>query len=222
MNYGQLKTLIAETAHRADMTANIPGFIEQAENSINQVLRSEKNDLFFAFTEANRNPFGFPPASWTLPDDFLEIRTITFRASVKRQKLLRSANYAEITALRGTGSPGRNAVSAYWLGGENGIEFSPQPPPLDDTFTDGPFLDMVYFNRIAPLVNDADTNPTLTEVPDIYLYGALKYLNVFIQDLEIAQSMNELFVASVEAENEMTRKFFDEGPAQITGASAWI
>ena len=71
-NYTELKTSVANWLNRTDLTAEIPDFIELAENRIFHELRVPTNEKTIILTV---NTEGYA----TLPSDFLEVKDIFSR-----------------------------------------------------------------------------------------------------------------------------------------------
>ena len=74
MDYGELKTQIAETAHRSGLTANIPGFVALAEAAISNTVRSNENSGFVQLDFADRVGDGL---LWNTPNDIVEVRSMS-------------------------------------------------------------------------------------------------------------------------------------------------
>ncbi len=72
-DYGTLKAWLAATGHRADLTADIPGFIQSAESMIAERVRAIEMVTTTPLIEADRDAL----AVYNLPTDFLGARAVT-------------------------------------------------------------------------------------------------------------------------------------------------
>jgi hypothetical protein len=167
--YAQLKTATANWLDRTDLTDRIPEFIELAEANFNRVIRQPdmitKNDSYSIAGQYT-----------TLPTDTLEIIRIVVDADpVITLEYLTPEELSERRAtLSGTGKPYFFTIIG---GSSNQLEVLRSP---DQTYTSS----IVYYTRIAALVNDSDTNWLLTDHPDIYLFGTLVEAEPYLKNDE--------------------------------------
>ena len=149
-NYGTLKTWLADTGHRADLTDDIPGFIQSAEGMIAADCRAIEFVTTVPLLEADRSS----GALYNLPTDFLGAKAVTGTQS--------SAGYAlkqvSIAELYRYGLSGNAVVFSIY---DKLIEFRASPA-ADTAFT------LIYFAKPAAFSADGDTNSLLTSHPDIY------------------------------------------------------
>ncbi len=82
-NYGELKSWLATTGHRADLTSDIPGFIESAESMIAEHVRAIEMVTTTTLTESDRSS----GALYNLPTNFLGARAVTGTQSSVGYKL---------------------------------------------------------------------------------------------------------------------------------------
>lgn len=167
MNYGQLKSDVADWINRKDLTAKIPSFITIGESRIYNGFQTNTGNL------ALRVRDGLVAASLapvdgvvTIPDDYLELEEATMNGEGKRpitgQYFNRLSNYL-----------GKPEVFAQ----RNDDWFLYPNPDTTDT------LDIIYFSNFSgTLVNDEDTNPILTNYYDIYLNAALDQAEKYIKN----------------------------------------
>jgi hypothetical protein len=80
-----------------------------------------------------------------------------------------------------------NNNTSYYLSG-NSIIFTTFAP---DT------VDVVYYAKLPPLVNDTDSNWLLLGYPHLYLYGVTAELGIPLQDSSIIQLNKALFDSSL-------------------------
>lgn len=200
MNYGQLKSLVANESHRGDLSAEIPGFIDRAEAMIARKLRAVEMLTSVTLTDADRIAADSP--IYTLPDGFLEERCV---ATSERE--LHKVGLATLLRYRQAGS-----VLVYAMRGASvtpRIEFRATPGAASE-------IAVEYFARPAALSDDADTNQLLELHESVYLHAALFALYSWSQDLELAQASFDTWLEAVETLNEQAGRYL--GGAALTPA----
>jgi hypothetical protein len=104
-----------------------------------------------------------------LPADFLEAVSLHLVNNGNRQRLQvmtpDELNYQRPVS----GTPRRYAVTA------DGLKLFPTP---DAEYT----LTLEYYEKIAALSGDSDTNVILSRYPELYLYTALKHVGIWARD----------------------------------------
>ncbi len=202
MNYGELKQTIADYAHRADLSSQIPGFIRVATARLNRDLRVQE-----MVTELATTPTTNP---WALPDDYLELRELTRDAtnSVGRVQLSSVSNHQINKYAGATGSPTFYSI--------DGFEIETAPGGLDTEYA------LQYVAALPELVGDADTNAVLTRYPNLYIYGALIELYSWTQDQANQQRVTEMVVSEIAAANASSAWAEAGESPQLAGASAWV
>ena len=149
MTYTELKTLIATWAKRTDLTALIPGFVQQAESRIGRALRVRQMETALADSAISS---GYEVA---LPSDFLSLKAVwptAYPAIVIKPQPLSAVLAQGVRA----GSPSMVAVTADAL-----------------RFDGAGTVTGVYFAAIPSLGDSTATNWLLAAHPDAYLFGAL-------------------------------------------------
>lgn len=184
-NYGALKEAVLSETHRPDLAPEVKGFIRRAEGMIARKLRAVEMIVQTTLSEAQRVDAGV----YTLPDDFLEARAVWVPTFGGRSRWVEQRSLAEIRAM-----PPTRLVQWYALIGNNRIEFRGTPSQTE--------IVLDYFARLAPLVNDEDTNLLLTKHEEIYLASACFYACRHTQDLELAQGYLDSFNDACESLNE--------------------
>jgi hypothetical protein len=200
MNYGLLKSLVADESHRADLTAQIPGFITRAEAMIARKLRAV--EMLTSVTLADADRVSADSAIYTLPEGFLEERCV---ATTERE--LQKVGLASLIRYQQAGS-----VLVYAMRGANiapRIEFRATPAADAE-------IAVEYFARPAALADDADTNQLLELHESVYLHAALFALYSWTQDLELAQAAFDTWLEAVETLNEQAGRYL--GGAALTPA----
>lgn len=173
MNYGELRAFIADWLHRSDMDSAIGRCVAMATSHFNRVLRTPEME--------SRDVRPVTSEFVTVPSDFLEIISIT-RDDGRELRYLARPQFASYVGLGMTPEPPIFCVEDYQF------RFLPAPTvdsPLNVT--------ILYYEGIANLVNDSDTNWLLSAFPDAYLYGALMHARVWLHDDPRVQLIKPMF-----------------------------
>ncbi|WKV16966.1 hypothetical protein [Microcystis phage MJing1] len=170
--YSALRTSIGNWLNRPDLVSVIPDFIALAEADIARKLRCREMERPAEAT------FSGEPVS--LPTDWLE----AVRVSPEGKAPLQPVTPQRLQELRAQKESGalRNLDGwpHYFSVVGNRLELFPEPV---GTIT----LDMVYYQRVPALSDDAPTNWLLTTEPNIYLYGSLAQSAPYLkQDARLA------------------------------------
>lgn len=181
MNFGDLKTAIADDSHRSDLTSHIPRFVREAEGMIRRELRAYPQSG--TLTESDRSS----GAVYNLPTGCLEVRAI-WRQGEDESAL----QQVSLHALRRL--PSTTDVVCFAVKGDT-IEFRGSPA-TDEQF------DIEYFGHPAALSADGDENELLTNHETLYRSAALFFLYTHTQDLELAQAALDTFTDVKDKLNE--------------------
>jgi len=180
--YTQLKSEVADWAHREDLTSKMDTFCQLAEGMINGTLRSKE-----MIKRADRN---FAAAFTDLPADMLELIAIEVNISGHRAPLRQvSQQILDTTYSHSTGSPRAYAI----IGSE--IEIRPAP---SDTTTG----EVTYYAEVETLTSGSQTNSVLEYWPMIYLAGMMIQLNIYLHDEEQTAIWVSAFEMQVKAANK--------------------
>lgn len=160
--YAELKTAVANWLNRSDLTTRIPEFISMAEDRCAQSLRIRAMETSSDLTVNAQTV--------ALPTRYLETRRLYIDGNpVQRLRYMDPKDFWERWASTRSGKP-----LFYTIEGENYV-FGPTP---DATYT-GKCL---FYQRLAALSADEDTNWLLTNARGLLLYGALLESAPFIGD----------------------------------------
>jgi len=173
MNYGQLKTAIADWLMREDLTAVIPTFIRLAQARASRELRVRQM-LVRATTTVEPTAEG--SSFVVLPIDWLEAKNIQFNTGAAGVRPLTYVSLQEADKIRATGATGN---TTYYTLHANQIELL---PPLQEAKE----VELTYYATLPPLEDDTDDNWMLAQWPDIYLYGSLLQSAPYLHDDERA------------------------------------
>lgn len=195
MTYAELRAMILDESHRADLTARVPGFVDRAEAMIARKLRASEMLVQVTLTDADRSVAESP--IYDLPSDFLEDRNIVCTTDTAPGALRKVAR----DALLRTNSAGR--VQVYHLRStllKLQVEFRANPAEASE-------IELEYFARPAALSDDADTNRLLANHEAVYLHAALFALYSWTQDLELAQAALDTWTNAVDTLNEQAGRY---------------
>ena len=163
-NFGTLKTAIADTLNRDDMTSVIPQFVSLAQAQFNRKIRSHR--------QITRGSLTINTQFEALPADWLETIRITMDANPIR--VLTQISMDDLTRYR-TAIDNTTDAPVYFAHNGTDIELFPTP---STSYTG----EITYYAKVTALSADADTNWLLTNNPDIYLYGSLVHTAPYLKD----------------------------------------
>ncbi len=196
-NYTTLQSTIADYLNRADLTAQIPTFIQLAEADFNTRLRTR--EMIVRAEAQSSNEYVQLPADWLeainlhIVDGAQPLRFVTLDEAdyINKQQIFTN-------------------VAAYSL--MNGaIELIPAPGADID-------IEMIYYGKITPLSSEVATNWLLTKAPDVYLYGSLLHAQPFLMDDQRMPVFAALYNSRVEALNEESMKSTHSGSPLVARA----
>lgn len=153
-DYETLQGAIANWLHRADLTSEIPGFIQLGENRIYRDLRVRQMETSFSTAIAS--------GVIAVPTGYMEMKYAYINGSpmVKMARKDPEWIYHNYPSRSSGGTPRFFAREA-----ENLI-FGPYP---DSTYT----VKGVYYKRLAALSTTNTSNWLITDVPDLLLFASL-------------------------------------------------
>lgn len=186
MNYAELSSAITDYADRNDVgvTGNVDTFLVLAESKINRKLRSGEMSQRSSLTV----PADYTtPAYYPLPNDFGGMRSIKVGDTPLDYLPPTVADAKDITFNR------------YYLitGGQLQI--------IGD-LNEGDIITMTYYQKVPNLNSTDSTNWLADGEPDIYLYGALAALELFVKNDERAAMWNTMFQDSLLEMTESDRR----------------
>lgn len=155
MNYATLQSTIADWLHRTDLTAQIPGFIELAEERINRALRVRQMETVLTATPITNNII--TPAS-----DIVDVKLLWPsgypNSEIKPQSL----------SLVLAGDMYSTATLYAWQG-------------LDLRFNGSGDVEGVLYSKV-PSIATEDSTWLSESASSLYLYGALVQASIFTKD----------------------------------------
>jgi hypothetical protein len=180
-SYTELKATVARWLNRGDteLLADIPTMIAIAEEEISAELRAQ----------VTRAALTLDSDEVTLPDDCGQLRVVRFDTATLRHALDITTDVA-LAGLRrvGTGIPQYAAVV------DNTLLLDIEP---GDDYT----AEITYYDKLVPLSDDNPSNDILTNSARIYLFGALKEAEPFLQHDERIPVWEAKFAKAISDEN---------------------
>ncbi len=189
-NYGTLKTAIADTLNRDDLTSVIPRFVSLAHAQFNRKIRSHR--------QITRASLTINTQIEAMPADWMETIRITMDGNPIR--VLTQISVDDLTRYRTAVNDATDAP-AYFAHNGTDIEVFPTP---STSYTG----QITYYAKITALSADGDTNWLLTNHPDLYLYGALVHTAPYLKDdsrLAVWAGLMVQAMGEIEEENNAAR-----------------
>lgn len=162
--YNDLRQAIADWLNRADLDQQIPDFIQLAESTLNDVLRSS-----YMVTS---DTVALTSGRATLPTDALEI--IYTQVEDTPTAPLEQITPQQLVMLRRARTRDAAVPKFYAIIGRE-VVVTPSP----DTATS---LDLDFYQQIPALSDSNTSNWLLNEAPHVYLYTALLHATPFLMD----------------------------------------
>lgn len=189
MNYGELKTLIADYSFRSDMASRIVTFIQLAQARMSRDLDLVEMEKSGTITTAAGVKTADVPADLV---KFLDIQAPSNGGYIT----LEQDSFMGIGVRNGGGETG---IPQYFARYADKIIFAPIPSGILS-------LPILYSARIANFSADADTDDILTNWPNIYIYATMLEMLPFLSDKNTTwRDMYLVEVAALNARAEDTR-----------------
>jgi hypothetical protein len=162
--YSELQEAVANWLDRDDLDDRIPEFIELAEAQMRRKLR--RNVV--------REEISLSSAEVTLPSELEELRSIrlvndTTPSKGWPVKIITPESLAEKRQMYDFADVPKFASVV------NGVLLLVPAPSETQT------AEIVYYEKLVALSSTAPVNSTLTDAPDLYLFGALKEAEPFLE-----------------------------------------
>lgn len=177
-NYSTLKSAVADYLNRADLTSQIPMFIQFVEADLNTRLRCREMIVEATITSTLGDV--------TLPADWLEAINLKIDGG---QSPLRYVTIDEADIII---QSERYSFPTFYTIVDGVIRLVPPPATNED-------IDIIYYQKIPALSDVATTNWLLTKAPDVYLYGALVHAAPFLMDDQRINTFGQFYSQRVEA-----------------------
>jgi len=163
-NYATLRAAVADWLNRADLTDQIPTFIQLAEAGLARDLRVRPMVV--------RADATIDSQYTTLPLDYLEMTTLYLRTSPVTK--LQFLTQEEMQLKKSQGYPASGTPRYFSVVGTS-MEVLPAPDTAQTA-------EMVYYGKTPALSDVNTTNWLLTAHPDIYLWSSLVASAPYLRD----------------------------------------
>lgn len=196
-NYTTLQSTIADYLNRADLTAQIPTFIQMAEADMNTRLRTR--EMIVRAEATSNNEYVQLPSDWAEAINLHIVggkQPLRFVTLDEADRIIKENIYTQVAAF----SLMNGALELV-------------PPPGDDVD-----IEMIYYGKIPALSAQQATNWLLTKAPDVYLYGSLLHAQPFLMDDQRMPVFATLYNSRIEALNEESMKSTHSGSPLIARA----
>jgi len=153
--YSELQSAMADFLNRSDLSSIIPTFISLGEARMNRDIRHWQMENRASTTIEGQ--YLLKPYDW--------VETIRFHLTGQDTSVISLLSSRAMADKRQSGS-NIAGKPAYYAHSENQFEVFPT--------ADGIYAaELLYYQKIPALADDATTNWLLSSYPDIYLYGSL-------------------------------------------------
>ena len=189
-----LATAIIGWAHHTFVLSENLTFIEMATERLGRSLRVPANE-----GQIEISPVG---SLYPLPADFREARVVSI-ADQGTDRILQPLSIQQLSRWQNTGS------DAYGYFIRSKLETSPAQT-IDLEMVVKPYtgedVSLVYWQTPEALAAGGDTNPVLTQYPELYLHACLIEFHTWKQDFEARDQMLALFTAELQAANKAAQE----------------
>lgn len=184
-SYDSLLALIPRWLDRDDLGERIADFVALTEARLNRVIRSLSMEV--------RDTWVVSDGAYDLPNDFRMLRSLHISGS-PNLPLLAMAPSGQTESFSGMeGTPRAYSISNRTL---------ILSPPPDEAVT----LSAIYYRRIPPLTDSAQTNWLISEHPDVYVWGTLQQAAIYIRDPEAIGTAGEMLDQAIEEVKAASRR----------------
>ena len=187
--YGGLKTAVALTLNRTDLTSVIPDFVALAEEDIANDVRVRAMEEITTGTLTGE--------TLAHPSRFLSVRRFTVGGYV--YEYVTPEKYQDI----------QEAESDWKVYTSIGSNFHINDAASGDAYS------IIYTTHFAAFSADGDTNWLLTNAPGVYLYGACKHASIYLKDDADLAKYAALYTAAVKRIVEREREAAFGGRLQV-------
>lgn len=210
--FAKLKTAVDNWLMRDDISVNTEDFevimlLAESDIARDVICLMQETSASLVFTGRYAD----------LPENFLEIRNPFIDDKVY------DVDYLTPKALRQSSSWNSGRKGKFYTveggGGEVGDERLRMVIAAPGSASDPVTIEINYYARFAPLVNDADTNWLLRNHFDVYMYAVMKNACDYIHEFGLAEKYEKKYIT---AKNKQAlhenRKRFTAMPKQSAGS----
>jgi hypothetical protein len=185
MNYTNIVETALMYADRADdslVVSRMDIFLRMAEARINRVLQT-RNQAKRAYIAMRRDK-----VNYALPPDFSGMRSIVMMQDQDPRTPHHTLEYVTPQYMAEMYSHGRLETPAYTIL-ENIVQVWPPQH--------GWLLEMLYYQNVTPLTEQAPRNWIAAKAPDMYIFALLVEISSFVKDAEAAILWSKRFDAVI-------------------------
>lgn len=186
MNYGTLKTSVANYLHRTDLTAIIPDFIDQARTRLGADLRALANLTTGTVTS-------FSSSRTALPTNLAKLIGVTL---------------ADVPLLEVQPDQVFN-----YSGGVYAVDGQDLVVPGAGSSTS---VLLHYYSVPAALVNNGDVSVPMVQFPQLWIYAAVAEGALYCQDYELAGVMNAAYAELIRIANRSGDEARQVAPVMVS------
>lgn len=165
--YTELQTAVGNWMNRGDLSSRIPEFIAMAESRINRRLRLLQQETLATRTYGS----GDTTRRVSLPTGFLELLSLAIKADTEP-----ATSYVPLTY------KAPEHIADYIIAGSGKPEVYTLRDEIEFNRTAGSdYTVRIHYLKRWDIANDT-TNWLLTNVPDVYLFGALACAEPYVKN----------------------------------------
>ncbi len=181
--FSELKTAIADTINRSDLTSVIPNWIAMFEAAVSREMRVQ--DMI-----TRNTAYSISTAFTAVPADFRQATNLRLTSTSPTKPLVfRTA--ADMLNLQEVHGDTAGEPVWYSVVGSN-LQVVPAP---GQTYT----AELTYYGKLTALSDGAPSNWMLSKHPDAYLYGSLVHSAPYLKDDDRIQIWGGLVQAALES-----------------------
>jgi hypothetical protein len=189
-NYGTLKTAIAAKMNRTDLTADMPGFVANAEAALNNDVRPPRMEYLYL-------DWPITDELTSLPVDHLEMISV--------QGEYAGSGYhfdfdGPVGALRRRGSLAGFPIKGFSI---VGTQLRVSPPPSGSVN-----VNLHYYRKLDTVTaSDGTTNWLLTMAPDLYLWRSCMEAAIHMRDQDRLNEYGAAYQGALARVNKAGRRY---------------
>lgn len=188
MNYGTLQSNVQSAMGRSDVPSYVYDLTTSGLNRDLRLLEMQCVTTLYASGE-----------TIDLPTDFLEAESAYINSGGSRSPLVPISEMSQAVRHDSSGRP------YYYAIHKDSMTLMPVPDIAYE-------IEFRYYEKLAALSADTDTNDVMTNYPGLYLYAALTHAAVWAQDDEAAQRYNAAYGAEKDLVMKADKARRNSGP----------
>ena len=198
MNYGELKTLIADYLHRTDLTTQIVTFIKLAQARMSHDLDLVEMEAAGTVATVASQEYASVPSGM--------IKLLSIKAPSNGGYVILEQDTLMGVSVRNSG--GATGIPEYYARHADRFYFSPIPSEILS-------LPVLYLSRFTNFTADADTDDLLTNHPNVYVYATMLEALPFLVDAK--NTWKDLYAMEVATLNNLAQETRWSGGPLVMG-----